>query len=78
MKKFLLRRIGVADDRSSTRPSLYDCIEVVLLQADTLMADVLEGLAASSTKTKGKSSFGDHSPVDKTVADALCSQAPAN
>jgi hypothetical protein len=77
MKKFLLRRIGVADDRSSTRPSLYDCIEVVLLQADTLMADVLEGLAASSTKTKGKSSFGDHSPVDKTVADALCSQAPA-
>jgi len=57
MKKFLLRRIGVADDRSSTRPSLYDCIEVVLLQADTLMADVLEGLAASSTENKGKKFF---------------------
>lgn len=77
MKKFLLRRIGVADDRSSARPSLHDCIEVVLQQADTLMADVLEGLSASSTKTKGKSSFGDHSPVDKTVADSLCGQASA-
>lgn len=79
MKKFLLRRIGVADDRSSTRPSLHDCIEVVLQQADTLMDDVLEGLAASTTqkkdKDKGKGTFGGHSPVSKSAIDLLCSQA---
>lgn len=77
MKKFLLRRIGVADDRSSVRPSLHDCLEAVLLQADTLMADVLEGLAASSAKAKAKSSFGDHSLISKALTDLLCSQAPA-
>lgn len=77
MKKFLLRRIGVADDRSSARPSLHDCMEVVLLQADTLMGDVLEGLAASTNKTKSKSTFGDHSPVCTTAIDLLRSQASA-
>ena len=77
MKKFLLRRIGVADDRSSARPSLHDCIEIVLLQADNLMDDVLEGLAASTAQPKSKISFGHHSLISKTVTDLLCSQAPA-
>ncbi|WP_296447762.1 DUF1631 family protein [Rhodoferax sp. UBA5149] len=79
MKKFLLRRIGMADDRSSARPTLHDCIEVVLLQADTLMGAVLAGLAASTTptNTKGKASFGTHAPVSKTVTDLLCSQSLA-
>ncbi len=77
MKKFLLRRIGVADDRSSARPTLHDCLEVVLLQADTLMGDVLEGLAASTKDTKRKSTFGAHSPVNTTAIDLLCSQASA-
>ena len=79
MKKFLLRRIGVADDRSSARPSLHDCIEVVLQQADTLMGDVLEGLAASTTPVKGKDkgTFGGYSTANKTSIDLLCSQAPA-
>lgn len=77
MKKFLFRRIGVADDRSSARPSLHDCIEVVLAQTDTLIDDVLEGLAALSARTKGKGSFGNYSPVSKTTTDLLCSQASA-
>ena len=77
MKKFLLRRIGVADDRSSARPSLHECIEAVLLQADSLMADVLEGLAASTSKTTGKGAFRDHSILSKTVTDLLSSQASA-
>lgn len=77
MNKFLLRRIGAADRQSSARPSLHGCIEAVLLQADALMDDVLEGLAASTTKAKGKASFGDQAPVSKSVTDLLCSDAPA-
>ena len=78
MKKFLLRRIGVADDRSDARPSLQDCIEAVLLQADSLMADVLDGLAASAVNAKkGKGSYGDASPIGKAVTDVLCSQSEA-
>ena len=75
MKKFLLRRIGVADDRAGTGPSLQDCIEVVLSQADTLMADVLEGLATSVAKKKGKNLYGEHIPVTQAAADFLCGQA---
>ena len=77
MKKFLLRRIGVADDQTGAGPSLQDCIEVVLSQADTLMADVLEGLAASAAKSKGKVTYGEHAPVTQAAADFLCGQAPA-
>src|ERR1035437_445420 len=77
MKKFLLRRIGVVNEHSNVRPTLQDCIEIVLQQADTLIGDVLEGLAAASAKTRGKNSFGDQTPISKTVTDLLCSQAIA-
>ncbi len=76
MKKFMLRRVGVADDRFQGRPSLHDCIEVVLQQADTLIDDVIEGLApmAGGSVVKGKSSLGDRSPIAKSVADSLRAQ----
>jgi hypothetical protein len=77
MKKFMLRRMGVSDDPSRGRPSLQDCLEAVLLQADTLVNDVLDGLAVSVAKTKGKSAYGDGVAVSKTVVDWLCAQAPA-
>ncbi|MDO9167089.1 MAG: DUF1631 family protein [Rhodoferax sp.] len=79
MKKFLLRRIGVADDQSGVRPSLQDCLEAVLQQADTLMGEVLEGLAALTAQKKGKEkgSFGDRAPANKLAIDSLCSQASA-
>lgn len=75
VKKFLLRRIGVADDQPNALPSLHDCIEVVLSQADTLVQDLLEGLSALALQAKGKASYGDHPPVSKTVTDLLNSQA---
>lgn len=77
MKKFLLRRIGVAHDHAGTGPSLQDCIEVVLSQSGTLMADVLEGLAASAARTKGKNVYGEHTPVSQAATDYLCAQASA-
>lgn len=44
MRKFRLRRLGLADDPGSFRPNLHACIEAVLEQSDTLMDDVLKGL----------------------------------
>jgi hypothetical protein len=47
MSKFLLRRLGVADDPASYRPTLQSCIEAVLEQSNVLMDDVLAGLTSS-------------------------------
>lgn len=77
MKKFQLPRIGVADDQSDVRPSLLDCIEAVMPQADVLMQDVLEGLLHSTTLGGGKISFGNPFPFSKAAAEALYSQASA-
>lgn len=77
MKKFQLPRIGVADDQSGVGPSLLDCIEVVMPQADVLMQDVLEGLLHSTTLGGGMISFGNPFPISKAAAEALYSQASA-
>ena len=37
MKKYRLRRIGVASNASAHRPALSDCIELVLGQVDAVM-----------------------------------------
>ena len=55
MTKFLLRRLGVADDPGSFKPSLQGCLEAVLEQSNTLMDDVLAGLKVSLLPTKSKS-----------------------
>lgn len=58
MKKYLLRRIGVASNASAIRPSLSDCIELVLGQSRVLAADVLGALKAFIAP-----------PVDEPVED---------
>ena len=45
MSKYRLRRIGVASNASPTRPTLSDCLELVLDQANGLADDVLAALA---------------------------------
>ena len=74
MKKFLLRRVGMSDNRSNAPPSLHDCIEVVLSQADTLMVDVLEGLVVLVAKAKSKSAFSDGLTVSNEAVDFIFSQ----
>jgi len=76
MKKSLLRRIGMVHDQRSGRPSLQECLEVVLMQADNLIDDVLEGLATAAALPKSKQrTFGEHFAVSKAVTDTLCMQA---
>ena len=76
MKKFMLRRIGVVGELTDARPSLRECIDAVIAQADTLMADVLEGLAAATSQNRAKRSLGNPAPVNKTFTMALLSQSP--
>lgn len=64
MKKFLLRRIGVASNETIARPSLADCMEIVLAQTDALIGDVLEGLTASAIRSGTSRSAHDMSPAN--------------
>lgn len=77
MKKFLMRRLGVADESSGLRPSLQDCIEAVLQQSDTLMDDVLKGLEASLGQNKAKVAQLKQRPIDKAAVERLRSHAAA-
>ena len=76
MHKFMLRRLGVADDPSSFRPTLQGCLEAVLEQSSTLMDDVLEGLKASLVPVKSKSAPVQTSVLAKDTIEALCAVAP--
>ena len=52
MKKYILRRLGVAHDPGSAKPTLQGCLEAVLEQSDTLMNDILDGLRLAATPSK--------------------------
>lgn len=75
MKKFLRRHGGMVHDQSSNRPTLQDCLEAVLMQADNLMDDVLAGLVKAAAPGQAKHSFGGAFPVSEAVADLLLTQA---
>ena len=76
MKKFLLRRLGVAHEPGSQKPSLQDCIEAVLEQSDTLVDDVLTGLKASLSQTRSKSVQAVN-PSAKPTIERLSANADA-
>src|SRR5687767_5244884 len=48
MANLLKLRLGVSDDPSAVQPSLNDCLEAMLQQADLLMHDMLSGLQAAA------------------------------
>ena len=54
MSKFLLRRLGVADDPSQNKPTLQGCLEAVLEQSDLLMQEVLGGLVSALVPVKDR------------------------
>jgi hypothetical protein len=51
MAKLLKLRVGVSDDPTALQPSLNDCLEAMLQQADLLISDVIEGLVAGCAPT---------------------------
>lgn len=77
MNKFLHGHSDIVHDQSGSSPSLRDCLEAVLLQADNLMENVLRGLAKAAALTEDKRAFGAAFPVSQTVTDLLLTQATA-
>ncbi len=77
MKKFMLRRLGVAHEPGSFKPSLQDCLEAVLEQSDTLVNDVLAGLKASRSAVRSKSMQVIQNPAGKDAIDYLIEHADA-
>jgi hypothetical protein len=51
MAKLLKLRLGVADDPTALQPTLNDCLEAVLQQAELLMGEVLSGLQRATAPT---------------------------
>ena len=74
MKKFLLRRLGVARDAATVKPSLQTCIEAVLEQSDTLVDDVLAGLEASLDPARTKARSVPQPPASQEAIQALGAQ----
>ena len=70
-------RIGLADDMTSSKPALRDCIEAVLMQGDALMGAVIEGLNASQGLTKGRAALIHQNPANKRAIEHLRLNAPA-
>jgi hypothetical protein len=54
MAKLLKSRIGVADDPTALQPTLNDCLDAMLQQADLLVGDMLTGLVAATAPDSAK------------------------
>ena len=77
MTKFAMPRLGLADDLTSSKPALRDCMEAVLLQADALMGTVIDGLNATQGQTKGRAALISQNPANKRAIEYLRLNAPA-
>ncbi|MFM1979170.1 MAG: hypothetical protein RLZ68_435 [Pseudomonadota bacterium] len=77
MTKFLLRRLGVADDPGAFKPSLQNCLEAVMEQSALLMNDVLSGLELSLVVAKGKKSAVVNGVLATTTIQKLSVNADA-
>ncbi len=77
MKKYLLRRIGVASNASARRPSLSDCIELVLGQVGALAGDVLAALKGPVIRPAGEPAANDVNPDIKLAVTRLVSESDA-
>ncbi len=54
MAKLLKLRLGLSDDPSASQPSLNDCLEAMLAQADLLIHDMLSGLEAAAAPASAR------------------------
>ena len=75
MKKYLLRRLGVAHDPGATKPSLQACIEVVLEQSDAVIDDIISGLQLATSEAHSKKGLhARQNPQRRAVVEALAQQ----
>ena len=74
MKKYLMRRLGVAHDPGTSKPSLQACIEAVLEQGDTLVDDIVTGLELATSESANKGLHASTNPQRRAVVQALAGQ----
>ncbi len=77
MAKLLKFRIGVSDDPTAREPSLNDCLEAVLQQADLLITDVVNGLVVASAPTAARRSALLQAPGTQAAIQQLAASAKA-
>lgn len=77
MKEFNLRRLGVAHDAGSVKPSMQDCIEAVLAQTDTLLEGVFAGLQSALLPTHVKLFKALQNPAGHAAIERVLSQREA-
>jgi hypothetical protein len=77
MATLLKLRLGVSDDHTAFQPSLNDCLEAMLKQADFLVTDMLGGLVAACAPTSSQRIAGFQQPGLKAAVQQL-SAAPKN
>jgi hypothetical protein len=77
MANLLKLRLGVSDDPAAFQPSLNDCLEAMLQQADLLITDVLTGLVAAASPTNTRRIAGFQQPGTKLAIQGLWAGAKA-
>ena len=75
MATLLKLRLGVSDDPHSFQPSLNDCLEAMLQQADLLVNDVLSGMVAASSPSSARRIASFQQPGIKLVVQGLSANA---
>ena len=77
MKKFMLRRLGVAHEGTTETPTLHTCLEAVLGQSDALVDDMLAGLQASLVTSKTKSLHGAPNALARSAIETVIHRGDA-
>jgi len=77
MAHLLKLRLGVSEDPTAFPPSLNDCVDALLQQAELLMTDVLEGLVAAATPSSTRRLAGFQQPGNKAAIQSLAANAKA-
>jgi hypothetical protein len=77
MNGFQMGWIGVASECSGRRLTLNDCVQAVVLVADVLVHEVLDGLSSLTSENGCPNSFACPFPVSEEVTAVLCGQAPS-
>lgn len=77
MAHLLKLRLGVSDDPSAIQPSLNDCLEAMLQQADLLVGDMLGGLEAAAKPANARRIAGFEQAATQFAIGELAAAAPA-
>src|SRR5674476_1118210 len=77
MAKLLKLRLGVSDDPTAFQPSLNDCLDAILQQAEMLMTDVLNGLVAAAVPSAARRIAGFQQTGTRLAIEGLSANAKA-